>query len=610
MTIGSRRSLVFAFLGLAALAGARPMAQQQTPRTVGTPGVDQLTVDFLAVAKDDARTPILDLTKETVTLKVGGKNRVITSLQLLKMEGPAPAAAAASAAAPVASAFPAPFATNVRAVTGGPGRNLLFIIDTETIRSGEEGPVRTAILGLLAKLTTNDQASVVAIPHGGMNVEMTSEIAKVSDAITHFTGAAPASETSTQANDRSRLDVEAVTNILRSMSGSDRPTTIIYVASSLMGAGTGQSINSTNSGRGADAASTISQGELTADTFNKVRENIGAARAQIFVVQAESGPTISGASPGTTNQGLMTLAGLGGGEFYSHISLGSEDAVARVARTTSAYYVATFDADPSDKISTRYPISISSSRADVKFLVRPDFERTKAAANTKAPTIDEMFKTSDAFRDLPMRAVGYSVRPIGPDKDKTTWVRAFAEVLTPGVKLTAASAGIYDFTGRLVFRTAVPAAELAKPLIQASLQAPPGKYKLRFAATDGKVSGAVDYPIEIGLTPAGAFKMSSLMVIPKLQFSTETEAAAIFELYGQNSGQQLSIEFFLVGAGPEPKPLDMKPIQAAPGEADKYIVGVTVPLADLPPGDYQVKAIVGVVGQPSGTVVGTIRKVK
>jgi hypothetical protein len=183
-------------------------------------------------------------------------------------------------------------------------------------------------------------------------------------------------------------------------------------------------------------------------------------------------------------------------------------------------------------------------------------------------------------------------------------------VLTPGVKLTAASAGIYDFTGRLVFRTAVPAAELAKPLIQASLQAPPGKYKLRFAATDGKVSGAVDYPIEIGLTPAGAFKMSSLMVIPKLQFSTETEAAAIFELYGQNSGQQLSIEFFLVGAGPEPKPLDMKPIQAAPGEADKYIVGVTVPLADLPPGDYQVKAIVGVVGQPSGTVVGTIRKVK
>jgi hypothetical protein len=177
----------------------------------------------------------------------------------------------------------------------------------------------------------------------------------------------------------------------------------------------------------------VSGGELTADTYNRVRENLAAARTQIFVVQTESGPTISGTSPGTTNQGLMTLASQGGGEFYSHVGLGNEDAVARIARTTSAYYAATFDADPSDKVGTRYPISVSSSRADVKFLVRPDFERTKGAVNTKAASVDDMFKTSDAFRDLPMRAVGYSVRPIGPDKDKTTWVKAFGEVLAPGV---------------------------------------------------------------------------------------------------------------------------------------------------------------------------------
>jgi hypothetical protein len=202
------------------------------------------------------------------------------------------------------------------------------------------------------------------------------------------------------------------------------------------------------------------------------------------------------------------------------------------------------------------------------------------------------------------------VRPVGPDKDKAIWVKAFAEVITPGMKLTAATAGLYDFTGHMVAHFDLAAADLAKPVLTAVLQAQPGKYRLRFAATDGKVSGAVDYPIEVGLTPAGAFKLSSLMVIPKLQFSTEAEAAAIFELYGQNSGQQLSIEFFLVGAGPEPKPLEMKPIQAAPGEPDKYIVGVAVPLADLPPGDYQVKAIVGVVGQPSGTVTATVRKIK
>jgi hypothetical protein len=368
-----------------------------------------------------------------------------------------------------------------------------------------------------------------------------------------------------------------------------------------MGATSSQSMS------GAASAATLSQGELSADTYNRVRENLAGARTQIFVIQTESGPSITGASPGTTNQGLMTLAGLGGGEFFSHVGLGNEDAVARIARATSAYYVATFDADPSDKVGTRYPIGISSSRADVKFLVRPDFERTKAAANTKVASPSDMIKTSDAFRDLPMRAVAYSVRPIGPDKDKTTWVKAFAELVTPGVKVTAATAALYDFTGRLVAKFDLPPTDLAKPVLAAVLQAPPGKYKLRFAASDGKVSGAVDYPIEVGLTPAGAFKMSSLMVVPKLQFSTEAEATALFELYGQNTGQQLSVELFLLGAG-EPKQLEPK-VSAMPGEGDKYIVGVTVPLASLPPGDYQVKATVGVVGQPSGTVTVTLRKV-
>jgi len=291
------------------------------------------------------------------------------------------------------------------------------------------------------------------------------------------------------------------------------------------------------------------------------------------------------------------------------VGLGNEDAVARIGRTTSAYYVATFDADPSDKTNTRYPISISSSRADVKFLVRPDFERIKSAANTKTPSTSDMMKTADAFRDLPMRAVGYSARPVGPDKDKTTWVKAFAEVLTPGTKVTAATAGLYDFTGRLVAKFDLPAAELAKPVLAAVLQAPPGDYRLRFAATDGKMSGAVDFPIKVGLTPAGAFKLSSIIITPKLEFSTEPEATAAFELIGQNTGQQLSVEIFLLGAGPEPKPLQPQ-IAAVPGEADKYMVLVKVPLADLPPGDYQVKATVGVVGQPSGTVTGTIRKVK
>src|SRR5205823_6391000 len=83
-----RRSLLSlsALVVLAGLTAARPGAQQ-APRTVGASGAEQISIDFLANAPDG--NPILDLTKENLVLKVGGKNRVITGLQLIKIEGPA-----------------------------------------------------------------------------------------------------------------------------------------------------------------------------------------------------------------------------------------------------------------------------------------------------------------------------------------------------------------------------------------------------------------------------------------------------------------------------------------------------------------------------------------
>jgi hypothetical protein len=69
------------------------------------------------------------------------------------------------------------------------------------------------------------------------------------------------------------------------------------------------------------------------------------------------------------------------------------------------------------------------------------------------------------------------------------------------------------------------------------------------------------------------------------------------------------LEVSLIGAAAEPKLLESKVVAAA-REPDKYIVSTVVPLADLPPVDYQVRATVGVVGQPAGTLTATLRKIK
>jgi hypothetical protein len=606
-----KRHLVSVLAGLAMLAVARPFAQQvqqakEVRRTVESPRAGPLAVDFLAVSKDDARTPILDLTREAVTLRVAGRNRVITRLELVRMDASSPAPLPALAA----PAFPAPFATNVDPVFSGRGRRVEFVIDTESIRAGEEGALRTAVNAFLARLGPSDRVGVLEVPHGGMNVAVTAELPRVREAIDHFTGAAPATETVMQATDRSRLNVEALTSMLGAMNGSERPTTVIYIGSSLMGPSATAPLKRTRNGDfQATTQDPVGRGDLSLETFQFVGAAVSAARAQIFVVQIEGSMTIPDASSGAASQGLASLASLGGGEFFSHLALGEEDAIARVARATSAYYVATFDADSSDKFSMRYPIVLSSSRADVTFLVRPDYQFVKSPTNTKAPAPGDILKIPGAFRDLPMRAVAYSVRPLGADRDRVTWVKALAEIVTPGGAATAASAALYSLTNQLVWKYDLTAADLVNPVLQAALQAPPGRYRLRFAATDGKASGAVDCPIDVGLTPAGDFTTSSLMIGPKLLFSTEPEALAVFELYGRNTGQHLLLEVSLIGAAAEPKLLESKVVAAA-REPDKYIVSTVVPLADLPPGDYQVRATVGVVGQPAGTLTATLRKIK
>jgi hypothetical protein len=120
------------------------------------------------------------------------------------------------------------------------------------------------------------------------------------------------------------------------------------------------------------------------------------------------------------------------------------------------------------------------------------------------------------------------------------------------------------------------------------------------------VSGAVDYSLEVGLIAAGPLKLSGMCVVPKLLYTTENDATAGFELYGAQQGQNLSIQVELLGAGPEPKVLEPK----VAGGGDRYIITAPVALKDLPPGDYQVRAIVGLEGQPSATINATLRKGK
>ncbi len=148
----------------------------------------------------------------------------------------------------------------------------------------------------------------------------------------------------------------------------------------------------------------------------------------------------------------------------------------------------------------------------------------------------------------------------------------------------------------------------------------PGQYRVRVAATDdsGK-SGAVDVQVNAGLGTAGPLKLSSLLLgapqgengmKAQLTFSTEEQLMVYMELYGQlTAGIEVKFEIAKSDAGPalgDPYP----PAGGGPtNEPDKLQVFAKIPIAKLAPGDYVIRALVKMEGQPEGKVIRTFRKV-
>ena len=119
------------------------------------------------------------------------------------------------------------------------------------------------------------------------------------------------------------------------------------------------------------------------------------------------------------------------------------------------------------------------------------------------------------------------------------------------------------------------------------------------------------------LTQAGPLKMSGLMIgalrdksmSPAMQFRDEATVVGYVELYGQLTGQ-VSARMEVASTLDGPALKTIQPGGQATAEADKFLLLGEIPIADLKPGDYVVRAFVSIQGQPEGRVVRTLRKVE
>lgn len=563
------------------------LAAGRVPQGGGT-----ATLQFRVLGPE--QQPVVDLKAADVSLRVDGKAREIKSFELVDLRG---APAAAEAAAPKAEG-PPPFATNAASGGGGAARNIYLLVDEESIAPGKDGAVKEAIGYLIATKGPEDRIGLLSIRQGGPNLAPTSDVAQVKTAVASLAGYASGTSDLTCRTVRAIQTLQAVFG----NPPAALPPTVVFYSAQVAALQAGQTAS-----LGGRSGSQLC--EIRTEMMNQLGSAAQLSRAAFFVVELTDSGT--GARASEAIGGLENLAGVTHGEII-RVSTNAEGQMKRIASGTSAYYVVGFDAEGSDRSAgnKRVELTVARNGVEVKAPREMMFARPGGAKSTSASPRD-MIRSGSAFNDLGLRAAAYSSRNPGDAKIR---VLALFEPVEPGTKLTAAMVGLFDQNGKLTAQWTAQASDLANPTAMAALITPAGSYRMRVAATDasGK-SGAVDAQISLGLVAAGPIQLGDLVLgkvvqgnpVPALQFSSEEEAIAIVELYGRPAGP-LKMYAELLGAG-DPVQVPLAP--AATSEQDKFLLTAKIPVGTLKPGDYTVRAIVAVEGQPEATVTRTLRKV-
>ena len=116
---------------------------------------------------------------------------------------------------------------------------------------------------------------------------------------------------------------------------------------------------------------------------------------------------------------------------------------------------------------------------------------------------------------------------------------------------------------------------------------------------------------------AGPLKLSSLVLgtqppgagfSPKLEFAGDPAVTVYFELYGGRTSMQLGAAVELAASVDGPALATAQPKWGGSAEPDRFTAIAQIPIDALAPGDYVVRAIVAVEGQPEGRIYRTLRK--
>ena len=582
-----RASLAVLLTSISVIAAG--VLRAEPPRDVQQGG--GIMVDFLAIGVNGQAVP--DLQPGDVSIKVGGKQRTVASLEFKKTDSGGSSTAAAAA-------LPPPFATN----GGGgadAGRKLMIVIDNESLRTGTERAIRESLDQVLSQLGPNDRVAFSVAPRDTVQLGFGAGVAAVRAAVAKFAGIRPANPTDTETACRSRDSLVMLRTMMDSLAGSEAPTSVLFIASGLTTPG-----NIGTNASGARNATNLTCEVLT-EHYSGIAAGVANGRVNLYVAQGDDTNT------GRDN-GLENLAGVGSAGGVLRATPGG---LTRIVSESTGYYIATLQPDSSDKPGQNAKFEVRATREGVTARARADISMTMRGnrAGSKAMSTREMVATTAPFSDLQLRVTAIAQRGTGGKMA----ILALAEPTDPSVKITQVTALLVaPGAVKAAFSRTLEEKELVGRPMPIGLVADPGKYRLRIAAVDstGK-TGAVDYELDASLTPTGPLMLGQVMLVgprgegfaPQLVFSNEPEIAAYVELYGPVAASKIAAKID-IAATPDGKAIVEGPVGGSgTSEPDKFSLNAKLPIKDLPPGDYVVRVTVQAEGSPEAKVMRTMRKV-
>jgi hypothetical protein len=596
MTFFQKRARTKLFVPAFLVATGAALLHAQRPQ--GGPAGD-LVIDFVAV--DASGQPVAGLQPADVTIKIAGKARTITGLELKRFDaGGAAPAAAAPAAAPTAA--PPPFATNAgggAAPAPSGGRTVMIVVDQDSLRAGSERAIATGLEPFLKTLTAADRVALHTTPRDTAQAGFNTGLAGVRAAVAKLGGQKTANSSDNENICRSADTLQQLRSMIEGLPASDKPTTMVFF-------GSGLSVPKKTS------SSATTTCEVTNDHFRVLSGSVAATRVNMFVVQGDESYT-------GRDDGLENLAGVTSAGAVLRVT---GPGLARVISESASYYVATVKAESDDRPNQTQRLELkvvkegvtTRSRSDVAFVRNAGPAAGAAAKPAASSSSAEMLRMSNGtYTDLQLRATAIVARATGGKLGIITLV----EPVDPSVKLKELTAGVVDLAAGKIFPIKADEKQLLARPIAIPMSADPGKIKVRVAAVDenGR-GGAVDVEVSTDLASGGPLKLGGIMLVaprgasfsPTLIFTDEAEVGLNFELYGDiSAGVEAKVEIAATPDGPALE--STKPGGQQTNEPDRFILQAKLPIAKLPPGDYVVRAIVNAAGQPPAKAFRTLRKV-